>query len=46
MRIMVRTTGSAEDDFWMGSLVMSWTLFDGLQRKAKRDQSVIEKRIY
>ena len=37
---------SGEDDFWMGSLVMSWTLFDGLQRKAKRDQSVIEKRIY
>ncbi len=37
---------SGEDDFWMGSLVMSWTLFDGLQRKARRDQSVIEKRMY
>jgi outer membrane protein TolC len=37
---------SGEDDFWMGSFVMSWTLFDGLQRKAKRDQSVLEKRIY
>jgi outer membrane protein TolC len=37
---------SGEDDFWMGSLVLSWTLFDGLQRKAKRDQSIMEKRIY
>jgi outer membrane protein TolC len=37
---------SGEDDFWMGSLVLSWTIFDGLQRKARRDQSVIEKRIY
>jgi len=37
---------SGEDDFWMGSLVLSWTLFDGLQRKAQRDRSVIEKRIY
>ena len=37
---------SGEDDFWMGSLVLSWTLFDGLQRKARRDQSVIEKRMY
>jgi outer membrane protein TolC len=37
---------TAEDDYWMGSLVLSWTLFDGLQRKAKRDQSVLEKRIF
>jgi outer membrane protein TolC len=39
-----RFTG--EDDFWMGSLVFSWTLFDGMRRKADRDRSVIEKRIY
>lgn len=37
---------SGEDDFWMGSLVLSWTLFDGLQRKARRDESVIEKKLF
>jgi outer membrane protein TolC len=28
-----------EDDFWMGSLVLQWNLFSGLQRKARSDQA-------
>jgi outer membrane protein TolC len=30
---------SEEDDFWMGSLVLEWTLFDGLQREARVGQA-------
>jgi outer membrane protein TolC len=33
-----------EDDFWMGSLVLQWDLFSGLQRKARVDQARAEER--
>jgi outer membrane protein len=37
---------SGDDDFWMGSLVMEWNLFDGFQRKSRRDLAQLEKRMY
>lgn len=39
-----RFTG--EDDYWMGSIIMQWDLFSGLQKKARRDQAALEKKIY
>ena len=33
----------SEDDFWMGSLVLQWNLFSGLQRKARTDQARAEE---
>ncbi|UCF04601.1 MAG: TolC family protein [bacterium] len=35
---------SERDDFWMGSVLLSWSIFDGFQRKAKRDQAVLERK--
>jgi outer membrane protein TolC len=32
-----------DDDFWMGSLVLQWNLFSGLQRKARTDQARAEE---
>ncbi len=32
-----------EDDFWMGSFVLQWNLFSGLQRKAQTDQARAEE---
>ncbi len=32
-----------EDDFWMGSLVLQWNLFSGLQRKARSDRARAEE---
>ncbi len=37
---------TGEDDFWMGSLLLEWSLFDGFQRKSRRDQALLEKRMY
>ncbi|GAB5520827.1 MAG: hypothetical protein RhofKO_30780 [Rhodothermales bacterium] len=28
-----------DNDFWMGSVVLSWNLFDGFQRRAKRQRA-------
>jgi outer membrane protein len=33
-----------EHDFWMGSLVLEWNLFSGLQRKARIDRARAEER--
>ncbi len=33
-----------EDDFWMGSILFEWNLFDGFQKKARRDRAVLEKK--
>lgn len=35
---------TAEDDYWMGSVVFSWDLFSGFQKKAKRSQALLEKK--
>lgn len=35
---------SGDDDYWMGSLFLDWNLFDGFQKKSKRDQAVIERK--
>ncbi len=35
---------SGDDDFWMGSFLLDWNLFDGFQKKSKRDQAVIERK--
>ncbi len=35
---------SDEDDFWMGSLLLEWNLFDGFQKRAKRGRAVVEKK--
>jgi outer membrane protein TolC len=35
---------SDRDDFWMGSVLFSWSIFDGFQRKTKRDQAVLERK--
>jgi outer membrane protein TolC len=32
-----------DDDFWMGSLVLQWNLFSGLQRKARSDRARAEE---
>lgn len=37
-----RLTG--DDDYWMLSLVLSWTLFDGGQTRAQRAQARLERR--
>ncbi len=37
-----RFTG--EDDYWMGSLVLSWNLFRGGQDRAKAKQAIIQKK--
>jgi outer membrane protein TolC len=33
-----------EDDYWMGSVVLSWNLFDGLGREARTGQAQAEHR--
>ncbi|NIM13724.1 MAG: TolC family protein [Candidatus Aminicenantes bacterium] len=35
---------TGEDDYWMGSLVLSWNLFCGGQDLAKKKQAVIQKK--
>jgi outer membrane protein TolC len=34
---------SGQDDFWMGSLLLQWNLFNGFQKKARRNQAVLKK---
>ena len=33
-----------EDDFWMGSIMFEWNLFNGFQKKARRDKALLERR--
>jgi outer membrane protein TolC len=33
-----------DDDFWMGSVVLEWNLFDGLQRESRIGQARAERR--
>ena len=32
-----------KDDFWMGSIVLHWNLFNGFQDKSKHEQALLEK---
>ena len=34
---------TSEDDYWIGSVLLQWNLFDGMQTKAQVQQSKIEK---
>ena len=33
-----------DDDYWMASLVLEWTLFNGNQNKAKKAQAMLERK--
>jgi len=33
-----------DDDYWMGSAVLSWNLFEGFQNNARKQQAVLEKK--
>lgn len=33
-----------DDDYWMASLVLEWTLFNGNQNKAKKAQAILERK--
>lgn len=35
---------SKDDDFWMASLVLEWTLFNGSQNRSQKAQAVLEKK--
>ena len=34
---------TSEDDFWVGSIVLKWTFFDGLQAKSRMEQNEIDQ---
>jgi len=33
-----------DDDYWMGSAVLSWNLFEGFQNNARKQQAVLDKK--
>jgi outer membrane protein len=39
-----RYSFTGEDDYWMGSLVLSWNLFQGGQDIAKKKQAMVQKK--